>query len=469
MIIHVVNSGETLWQIASLYRVSISNIVTTNNLLDPNRLVVGQSLVIPSQEIQHTVRYGETLWQISSLYGVPIESIIQRNQISNPSLIYPNTTLIIPPRIYIVQSGDTLFNIAQRFGTTIEEIVDINQLQNPNLIYVGSRLVIPFSKPVIDVNGYTIHMGENGANIIQKRGEFLTYACPFAYIIKEDGGLEAINDEPSIKAALTKQVVPMMCITNFTYRDPGSRLAQKILSNIKLQDALLDNTITIMREKGYLGLNIDFENVYPQDRERYNEFLERAVDRMHQEGYFVSTALAPKYSSTQQGLLYEAHDYAAHGRIADFVILMTYEWGYRKGPPQAISPLNQIKRVLNYAVSVIPRNKIMLGFQVYARDWLLPHVKGQEAETFDMQEALRRAIQYGATIQFDQTTQSPYFRYQDENGREHEVWFEDARSAQAKFNTVKEYSLKGISYWVLGYPFPQNWALLRDNFRIRKF
>jgi spore germination protein len=147
---------------------------------------------------------------------------------------------------------------------------------------------------------------------------------------------------------------------------------------------------------------------------------------------------------------------------------MTYEWGYRLGPPQAISPLNQIRRVLDYAVSVIPRNKIFFGFQIYARDWLLPHVQGQEAETFSQQEAIRRAIQYGASIQYDPVAQSPFFRYTDAQGRGHEVWFEDARSAQAKFDTVKDYGLRGTSYWVLGYPYPQNWLLLEDNFTIRK-
>ncbi|MBO1914085.1 hypothetical protein J4G37_55875, partial [Microvirga sp. 3-52] len=113
----------------------------------------------------------------------------------------------------------------------------------------------------------------------------------------------------------------------------------------------------------------------------------------HPEGFFVSTALAPKVSAEQKGLLYEAHDYEAHGRIVDFVVIMTYEWGYRLGPPQAISPLNQIKRVLDYAVTVIPRDKIFFGFQIYARDWVLPHVAGTEAETFSQQEAVRRAVQ----------------------------------------------------------------------------
>lgn len=147
---------------------------------------------------------------------------------------------------------------------------------------------------------------------------------------------------------------------------------------------------------------------------------------------------------------------------------MTYEWGYRLGPPQAISPFNQIRRVLDYAVSVIPRNKIFMGFQIYARDWTLPHVQGMQAETFSPHEALLRAVAHNAAIQYDKTAESPYYRYIDSQGRTHEVWFEDARSAQAKFNTVKEYQLRGISYWVLGYPYPENWALLTDNFKIVK-
>jgi spore germination protein len=259
-----------------------------------------------------------------------------------------------------------------------------------------------------------------------------------------------------------------MSITNFSATETGSKLAHTILSSPELQEKLVTNILSIMPNKGYSGLNIDFENVFPSDRESYNQFLRLAVRRLHEKGFFVSSALAPKISAEQKGLLYEAHDYAAHGEIVDFVVLMTYEWGYRFGPPQAISPINEMRHVIDYAVTVIPRNKIFMGYQLYARDWLLPHVKGQEAETFDMQEAIRRAVRYGAEIKYDPVSQSPHYRYVDEKNRTHEVWFEDARSAQAKFDLVKEYNLKGVSYWVLGYPFPQNWVLLENNFQIRK-
>lgn len=377
-------------------------------------------------------------------------------------------------QIHVVQSGESLWGIASRYRVTIDQIVSANQLENPDKLVIGLALVIPtptpapVSKPVIDVNAYTINTGETAAEEISEVGNNLTYLMPFAYRMRADGGLDAIDDAAMIQAANEERVVPVLCITNFSATEAGTTLAHTILSSPEIQDRLLANVLGVMKEKGYRGINVDFENVLPADRELYNQFLQRTVDQLHPEGYFVSTALAPKVSAEQQGILYEAHDYAAHGRIVDFVVLMTYEWGYRFGPPQAISPLNQIKRVLDYAVTVIPRDKIFFGFQIYARDWLLPHEQGEEAETFSQQEAVKRALEHNAAIQYDQTAQSPFFRYTDDEGRTHEVWFEDARSAQAKFDMVKDYNLLGISYWVLGYPFPQNWLLLEDNFTIRK-
>lgn len=469
MLIHVVKPREKLWQIATYYRVPMAKIIDINELQYPNQLVIGQALVIPTEGVFHTVRAGETLWKIAQTYGTTVNAIIQANQIVNPNYIYPGLRLYIPALLHRVQPGETLWQIAQKYNATLQDLIKVNNIQNPDLVYPGTVLVIPRKqKPVIDVNGYIYELGDEAVPIVMEDGEHLTYLSPFAYLIQEDGTLQPIKDIPAIKVAYDENAVPMMSITNFTVTEKGENLAHIILDSSEIQDILLTNIITIMKEKGYKGLNIDFENVLPADRELYNQFLKRTVDRLHSEGFFVSSALAPKVSAEQKGLLYEAHDYEAHGRIADFVILMTYEWGWRKGPPQAISPLNQIKRVLDYAVTVIPREKIFFGFQLYARDWLLPHVPGQEAETFSAQEAIRRAVKYGTVIQYDEVAQSPFFRYRDEQGRLHEVWFEDARSAQAKFDIVKNYNLGGISYWALGYPFPQNWALLEDNFSIRK-
>jgi spore germination protein len=469
MLIHVVSSGETLWQISNRYGVPITEVILINQLPNPDRLVIGQALVIPTEDTVYIVQSGDTLWRIAQRFGTTIQAIVRYNQIANPNNIYPGLRLIIPAPRHQVRPGETLFQIASMHGVSLQNIIKVNRIENPDVIYPGTILVIPIKeRPPIDVNGYIYILGESAVPIVEEVGEYLTYLSPFAYLIREDGSLQSIEDIPAIQAGRNTGAIPMMSITNFTSTSAGANLAHVVLSTPQIVERLLNNIISIMREKGYEGLNVDFENVLPEDRELYNNFLTKTVERLHPLGYFVSTAVAPKVSGTQTGLLYEAHDYEAHGRIVDFVILMTYEWGYRKGPPQAISPLNQIIRVLDYAVSVIPRDKIFFGFQIYARDWRLPFVQGQEAETFSVQEAIQRAVRYGTTIQYDVLTQSPFFRYTDDQGVRHEVWFEDARSAQARFDTVKNYRLKGISYWALGYPFPQNWVLLEDNFTIRK-
>ncbi|MET3504235.1 LysM peptidoglycan-binding domain-containing protein [Halalkalibacter oceani] len=468
MIIHVVRGGETLWQIAGYYNMNIQTIIELNQLEDPNQLVNGQTLIIPAAGSAYVVRPGDTLSAIAAQYGVSVQALIAANPSLNPNLLYPGETLVIPPVHYVVQPQDTLWHIANRFGTTVEALVAENQLSNGNLIYPGYPLIIPRPRPVIEVNAYTYQEDQDAAQTIASLSPLLTYMSPFAYMITETGELEPVEDELTIAAAWQNQVIPMMAVTNFTATEAGSNLAHTILASAGLQEQLLTNIVTIMREKGYSGVNIDFENVLPDDRELYNQFLERAVARLHPDGYFVSTAVAPKTSGAQAGLLYEAHDYEAHGRIVDFVILMTYEWGYRLGPPQAISPLSNMRQVVEYALSVMPPEKVFLGFQIYARDWLIPHVEGQEAETFSPQEAVQRAIRYRAPIHYDALAQSPFFRYTDENGQAHEVWFEDARSAQAKFDLIKEFQLRGVSYWALGYPYPQNWTLLEANFTIRK-
>ncbi|PGS77377.1 spore gernimation protein [Bacillus cereus] len=421
--------------------------------------------------IIHVIKSTDTLWGIANFYNVLPEKILEINPLPNPDRLLIGQALIIPTnkKYHIVQSGENLFQIAQFYGVSLQELLQVNQLYDPNYIYPGMQLSIPTNKPLIDVNAYTNTTGEAAGKLVFEAGENLTYVSPFAYIMKKDGGIEPIKDEAILASAVRQHVSPIMCITNFTSKDPGSKLAHIILSNEDIQDRLLSNIINTMKTKGYQGLNIDFENTYPSDRNLYNQFLQRAVNLLHREGYYVSTALAPKTSAYQQGTLYEAHDYAVHGKTVDFVILMTYEWGYRLGPPQAISPIHQIKRVLDYAVSVIPKHKILMGMQFYARDWTLPHIHGKAAETFSMQEAIRRAGQYQVAIQYDQIAQSPFYRYMDEVGQHHEVWFEDARSTQAKFDIVKKYGLRGVSYWVLGYAFPQNWTLLTDNFSIRKF
>ena len=172
-------------------------------------------------------------------------------------------------------------------------------------------------------------------------------------------------------------------------------------------------------------------------------------------------ALAPKTRADQPGLLYEAHDYAAIGAAVDAALLMTYEWGYLAGPPMAVAPLPNVRAVLDYAVTEIPPEKLLLGLPNYGYDWPLPFIQGQtRAKSLSSQEAIALAVRYGVAISYDETAQSPWFRYTDWEGVEHEVWFEDARSLEKKLLLIQEYGLLGTGIWNLMRPFSQLWLLL---------
>ncbi|QKY71055.1 LysM peptidoglycan-binding domain-containing protein [Lentibacillus sp. CBA3610] len=469
MQIHVVQSGDTIWQLAQNYGTAVNQIVLLNELDNPDVLVVGESLVIPEPGQEYVVQPGNTLWQIGRMFGVTAQELAVANNITDPSLIYPGQMLINPYFPHIVQAGEYIWGIAQQYGVTPEQIIAANDIEQPGLIFPGQTLRIPAqARPVTEVNAYITRVDELGRPEVLRLGRHLTYLSPFTYNITEDGSFTELPEQPVLEAARANNVAPLLVVTNFIQGEFNSDVAAAVLRNPEAQEQLITNLQTVMRSKGYAGVNFDLEYVYPEDRENYNNFLRRVVERLHPEGFLVTTALAPKETADQQGLLYEAHDYQAHGDIVDFVVLMTYEWGWAGGEPWAIAPVNKVRDVLDYAVTVIPRDKIVMGVPLYGRDWNIPWVEGTIASTVNPKEAIQLAARYGVAIQYDETYQSPFFRYVDENGQAHEVWFEDARSVQAKYDTVKEYGLRGVNYWALGTPFPQNWPVLQDNFRIRK-
>ena len=147
------------------------------------------------------------------------------------------------------------------------------------------------------------------------------------------------------------------------------------------------------------------------------------------------------------------------GESADFVFLMTYEWGYTYGPPMAVAPADKVRQVLEYAVTKIPEEKLIMGIPNYGYDWPLPYERGMtRARTIGNVEAVRIAAETAVEIRYAQIAQSPWFTYVDA-GQSHEVWFEDPRSIMAKIDLAREFGISGIGYWNLMRPFRANWLL----------
>lgn len=424
----------------------------------------------------YVVKQGDSLYQIANQFGISSEAIATANEINPEQSLVVGQALVIPTygRFYTVQPGDSLYTIGQRFQISVAELASINQINVYQPLSIGMTLYIPEqAKTDIVANAYIEPTGNTVSPALEsaarKHAEKLTYLAPSFYRVDREGNLTAppLNDFPAI--ARENGVTLMMPITNLEEGAFSADLGQIILTNETVQNRLLDQIIATAKEVGFGDIHFDFEFLPPENREDYNHFLEKATERLHQEGLQVSTALAPKTSATQEGMWYEAHDYKAHGEIVDFVVLMTYEWGYSGGPPMAVSPIGPVRDVVNYALSEMPANKILLGQNLYGYDWTLPYEPGGEyARAISPQRAIQIARDYQQAILFDERAMAPYFFYTDEDGNRHEVWFEDARSIEAKFDLIKEKQLLGISYWKLGLSFPQNWLLLTDQFYVQK-
>ncbi len=425
MTIHTVRQGETVWSISELYNISPERLISDNGLAGLDYLVVGQALIILISETTHTVSENDTIYSISARYEISPIELIQRN-----------ITLALNP-----------------------------------VLYPGQELTIKFQgegQTPLEIYGYIYPYIQN--NILFSEAPYLTSCAIFSYGFNTDGSLIGINDDKYINILNRFNVQPFMLISSIDEKGSFDSEKATLLFNDKtLQDKVIENMERVINEKNYKGVDIDFEYVNSEDSEAFVEFVRSVTEKMNRLNISVNVDLAPKTSESQRGVLYEGHNYAELGKAANTVLLMTYEWGYTYGPPMAVSPINQVRKVVEFAVSQISNEKIYMGIPNYGYDWKLPYEKGvTKATSIGNEQALRIASQYGAQINFDQMAQSPYFEYRDENGSEHIVWFEDVRSIEKKYELIEEFKLRGAGYWNLMRPFAQNWSFVSYRYNIIK-
>ncbi|WP_297980934.1 LysM peptidoglycan-binding domain-containing protein [uncultured Oscillibacter sp.] len=414
----------------------------------------------------HVVRSGETLDSIAALYGVDPALLGSANDVPADGALAVGQTLVVrfPRQFHAVRSGETLSSIAAAYGTDTRALWQNNWvLGGGDALQEGQLLVISYFDEKIGAaafNGYAYPF--INPRLLEAQLPYLTYMAPFTYGIDAKGGLLSLDAGAMISATRSHGTRPVMHLSTLTESggfDTGR--GAMVLTDYAMQNRLIDEIFWVIGEKDYVGLDVDFEYLPGYLAAAYAAFLDRLHRMLRARGLFLWAALAPKTSAAQRGLLYEAHDYAGVSAAVDGVLLMTYEWGYTAGPPMAVAPLPNVRAVLDYAVTEIPAGKIFLGIPNYGYDWPLPFVRGTtRAQSISNQRAIELALEHDIAIQFDETAQSPFFHYTDAGGTVHEVWFEDARSMDAKLRLIAEYGFQGGGVWNLMRPFSQIWQVM---------
>ncbi len=429
--------------------------------------------------IIYTVKNGDTLYDIANRYGVPPEILARDNQLSSPAALVVGETLVIlqPRTVWTVREGENLYGVAQRFGVSVGDLWRNNA-------FLGGRTDLSAGEVLTIVPEDRAYDREIATNVfvyptvdrtlLRAMLPFLTYLTLFAYGVEEDGELVDMEGEEEI-IVLARQygVAPIMLVASLNEDGKFSPdVAERVLGDENVRETLIEEIATELRVKRYAGVEIDFEYVLAEYAEAYVDFLRQLRERISPDGYLTFVSLAPKTSPDQRGLLYEGHNYRELGEVTDGVFVMTYEWGYAYGPPMAVSPVDKVTDVLDFAVGEISPEKIKMGVPNYGYDWRLPFVAGESrARSLGNVEAVNLAKEKRAAIGYDEISEAPNFRYFDQNSggaTEHVVWFENARSVRALIDLVERYGLSGFGIWNGMRPFPQLWLVLNGTYRIQK-
>ena len=170
---HTVKAGENLSQIAQRYNTSITEITRLNNIYNPNFIVVGQRIILPSSETTSTyyVKSGDTLSDIAVELRTTVSKLIQLNGISNPNFLrigapikysknaVTNTADVPSSFKYRVREGDTLSSVAKRFETSVSEIRKLNNLSSNAQIYAKNLITIPSPQIIYTIHYWAVQYG----------------------------------------------------------------------------------------------------------------------------------------------------------------------------------------------------------------------------------------------------------------------------------------------------------------------
>jgi len=200
------------------------------------------------------------------------------------------------------------------------------------------------------------------------------------------------------------------------------------------------------------GIDIDYETLPPTAGPEFIDFLTALRADLDEHGLELTVAVPARADDSDPGTL--AYSYQLLGDVADQVRVMTYDHAWSGSEAGPVAPLDWVDSVIDYAVERVPREKLMLGLPTYGYDWV-----GTRGEVVSAADAVVLADEVGAEPVWDDAAASWTFSYL-QDGVQHTVWYEDARSLRAAQTLALDAGLRGVAIWQLGGEDPQVWPTL---------
>jgi len=308
------------------------------------------------------------------------------------------------------------------------------------------------------------NIGHGAATVLANRQDF-TEVSPWMYGLASNGRIDT-QYSPGQAARVAAEIARLRAaglrmvptLANITAGRWAYQPVAHILHDPALRKQHVAAIVALVRQHHYAGIDIDYENLRARDRAAFTAFVTELAAALHAHGKVLSVALFAKTTDAGYAPRNVAQDYAAIGRAADQVRIMTYDYHWATSAPGPVAPISWVRSVIRYAKSQIPAHRIVLGVGLYGYDW-----SGGHGTAISWLHALRLSGRYHAQAHYDPASQAPWFTYTDAAGHRHVVWFENQASARAKFGAALGSQVGGVFLWMFGYEDTGTWAALRHT------
>ncbi len=301
-----------------------------------------------------------------------------------------------------------------------------------------------------------------GLKSMAAHGSRMGLLAPQSYWITSEGRIRGeLPPHVAEKARRLKLAIMPLVFNRGFDREIVTALLHQPAAQLRAANEMAELAV----KEGFVGFQIDLENIAPEERALFTDFVRQAADRLHQDGRLLSVTIVPKFtdalpessSAPTMGQWAAAYDYRALGDIADFVTLMAYDHFSRLTGAGPIAGYEWVRKSLDFTVARIPPDKILLGIPLYGREWIDLGDRTL-SRSLDAREIGVLRARWKPATQWDDRWRSPWFQIHRRDAV-HTVWYEDRRSWSAKLALVSEYHLRGFSAWRLGFEGPNFWSL----------
>ncbi len=264
----------------------------------------------------------------------------------------------------------------------------------------------------------------------------------------------------------------LLTVTNF-----GTKNNEIFLTNAQNQQKrMIENLISLLRERDADGVCIDFEEIPTKMRNNFTNFiidLSRNL-KSAEKKYLLSIALPIKDFR-------QVFDIKSMSDFVDLFVIMGYEFygKYSKvaGPVAPLSSgdiwweYNVEGSILEYKVAGIPSEKLLLGVPYYGVEWQTRNLtfpsKSLKFSGYYTYKSIRQKFN-DINAKIDPNSGSAYHVYRNRDNKYYQLWHEDTSTLGAKYDMVKKYALGGVGIWALGYDngYSETWELLARKFAL---